>query len=101
MLASTTGSFYLANHSVAPELSSKVRRAAETFFALPADAKLALHFEKTGQAAGLHPPPSRKLGPVRTLPGDQKEALDFTFSIPPKGVSDPVAHRMYGGESVA
>ncbi len=28
--------------------------------------------------------------------GDEKEALDFTYPIPPEGVSDAVAHRMYG-----
>lgn len=28
--------------------------------------------------------------------GDSKEALDFTYPIPPDGVSDPVAHRMHG-----
>ena len=88
------GFFYLANHSVAPEPSSKVRRAAETFFALPADAKLALHFEKAGKQRGYIPLRAESSDP--NAPGDQKEALDFTFSIPPEGVSDPVAHRMYG-----
>ncbi len=28
--------------------------------------------------------------------GDEKEALDFTYPIPPEGVSNAVAHRMYG-----
>ncbi len=88
------GFFYVANHSVRPELSSKVRRAAETFFALPADAKLALHFEKASKQRGYIPLRAESTDP--TAPGDQKEALDFTFSIPPEGVSDPVAHRMYG-----
>ena len=88
------GFFYVANHRVAPELSSKVRRAAETFFALPADAKLALHFEKASKQRGYIPLRAESTDP--SAPSDHKEALDFTFPIPPVGVSDPVAHRMYG-----
>ena len=88
------GFFYVANHGVASELIAKVRRAAETFFALPKDAKLALHFEKASKQRGYIPFQAESTDPTAT--GDQKEALDFTFPIPPEGVSDAVAHRMYG-----
>lgn len=91
------GFFYLANHGVAEALRVEIRASAEAFFALPMPAKLAIHFEKAHKQRGYIPLGAESSDPdADKARGDRKEALDFTFPIPPDGVSDPVAHRMYG-----
>lgn len=89
------GFFYVASHDVASELTARVRLAAREFFALPSAAKLALHFERESKQRGYIPLEAESTDPASPA-GDHKEALDFTFPIPPEGVSDAVAHRMYG-----
>jgi isopenicillin N synthase-like dioxygenase len=89
------GFFYVAGHGVAPELTARVRAAAEAFFVLPLEAKLALHFDRASKQRGYIPLEAEATDPT-TQAGDLKEALDFTYPIPPDGVSGPVAERMYG-----
>lgn len=89
------GFFYLTGHEVPADLIAAVRAGAAEFFALPMEAKLALHFDKQRKQRGYIPLRAEASDPAMET-GDQKEALDFTFPIPPEGVSDPVAHRMYG-----
>ena len=75
-----------------------MRAQARRFFALPLEDRLELHFEKTGKQRGYIPLRAESTDP--NAMGDEKEALDFTYAVsppgPPDGVSDPVAHRMYG-----
>jgi isopenicillin N synthase-like dioxygenase len=58
------------------------------------DAKLALHFDNSSKQRGYIPLRAESTDPTATA--DEKEALDFTFPIPPSGVSNAVARRMYG-----
>lgn len=88
------GFFYLSNHGVADELTTKIHSVAAAFFALPMEAKLAVHFDNAGRQRGYIPLHGESTDPTATA--DQKEAFDFTFRVPPDGVSDPVARRMYG-----
>lgn len=92
------GFFYLANHGVAPELTTRIHSAAKAFFALPAEAKLAVHFAKARKQRGYIPLRGEATDPTDDPDGDLKEALDFTFPVPPPrhGVSDAVAFRMRG-----
>lgn len=90
----TAGFFYVANHGVEAELTTAIRACAKAFFALPAEAKLAVHFDKSGKQRGYIPLLAESTDPDAA--GDHKEALDFTFPIPPQAVSDAVARRMYG-----
>jgi len=88
------GFFYAAGHGVSSELLDETRRAARAFFALPLAAKLELHFERAGKQRGYVPLRAESTDPDAM--GDEKEALDFTYPVPPEGVTDPVAHRMCG-----
>lgn len=92
------GFFYLASHGVAPELTHGIRSAAEAFFALPLNAKLAVHFERAGKQRGYIPLGAESTDPAGDARGDVKEALDFTYPTPPpsSGVSDRVIFRMSG-----
>lgn len=88
------GFFYLDRHRVSRELVEAAREAARLFFALPLEEKLALHFDRTGRQRGYIPLRAESSDPDGR--GDVKEALDFTFPVPPENVSEVVAQRMYG-----
>lgn len=88
------GFFYLTNAGLDERLLASAREAARAFFALPLETKLELHFEKARKQRGYIPLRAESSDPEGK--GDDKEALDFTFSIAPEGVSDAVAYRMYG-----
>ena len=88
------GFFYVAHHGVPSKLLAEVRARARAFFARPLEEKLELHFEKAQKQRGYIPLRAESTDPNAV--GDEKEALDFTYPIPPEGVSDAVAHRMYG-----
>jgi isopenicillin N synthase-like dioxygenase len=88
------GFFYLSDHGVSLELVQSVRDQARIFFSRPLDEKLAIHFDRTGRQRGYIPLRAESSDPQGR--GDVKEALDFTFPVPPENVSPAVAHRMYG-----
>ena len=92
--AADPGFFTLARHVVPPELVAGIREQARSFFEQPLEKKLEVHFEKARRQRGYIPLGAESSDPAGK--GDVKEALDFTYPVPPSGVSEPVAYRMYG-----
>ena len=88
------GFFYLADHDVPTELLASVRTHARAFFALPLEEKLELHFGKAKKQRGYIPLRAESTDPSAV--GDEKEALDFTYPVPPPKRRDAIAHRMVG-----
>ncbi|HSF18452.1 MAG TPA: 2-oxoglutarate and iron-dependent oxygenase domain-containing protein [Vicinamibacteria bacterium] len=89
-----TGFFFVSNHRLPDGLLDRIRAASRSFFSLPLEEKLRIHFEKARKQRGYIPLRGESSDPKGK--GDEKEALDFTFPVLPEGVSDPVAYRMYG-----
>jgi isopenicillin N synthase-like dioxygenase len=92
--AASPGFFHLVNHGVPETLIETVRGEAKRFFSQPLEKKLAIHFEKARRQRGYIPLRAESSDPAGG--GDVKEALDFTYPVPPEGVSEAVAYRMHG-----
>jgi len=93
-LCESEGFFYLDHHGVDWSLVRAVRDYQKRFFELPLARKQEIHFAKASKQRGYIPIGAESTDPAAD--GDVKEALDFTFPVPPSGVSPAVARRMYG-----
>ena len=77
--AAHVGFFYVSGHGIAPALFDDLRHAAEDFFALPMDDKLAVHIRNSRNHRGYVPE-----GEETFYGGtpDRKEAFDLSLDLP-------------------
>jgi isopenicillin N synthase-like dioxygenase len=81
-----TGFFYVANHGVAQALVDAQFEAARRFFALPLEAKLALHMKRSPSTAGYEPMGTQVLdsqdAAADKAPPDLKEGFFYGMELP-------------------
>lgn len=77
--AEQVGFLYVSGHGIAPDLFQGVRHAAENFFALPMEDKLAVHIRNSRNHRG-YVPEGEEIFYGGTP--DCKEAFDLSFDLP-------------------
>lgn len=75
------GFFYVAHHGVAPELIDGVMRESRSFFARPAEEKLAVAIERSRNHRGYFPIGGENVDPEHNF--DFKEGFDMALELGP------------------